>query len=154
MLFNAQKIKKGEHIMFKKIMLLLSLSVAIFAFDKSVSNGKIMGTAKCPVCNMDIKKYYKTSHAVVYSDGKKEHFCSMRCLAKTMKKRKDIKSIFAVDALNGKLIKAKSATYVVGSDIPNTMGANQVAFSSKSKAQAFQKKHGGKIVDFSTALKQ
>jgi len=140
--------------MFKKLMLLLSFTFILFAFDKSVPNGKIMGTSKCPVCNMDIHKYYKTSHAVVYNDGKKEHFCSMRCLAKTMKKRKDIKAIYAVDASTNKLINAKSATYVVGSDIPNTMGANQVAFASKSSAKAFQKKHGGKIVDFSTALKK
>ncbi|HHD80182.1 MAG TPA: hypothetical protein ENK99_01030, partial [Campylobacterales bacterium] len=64
-----------------------------------------------------------------------------------------IKAIFAVDASTGKLINAKSALYVVGSDIPNTMGSNQVAFASKSSAKAFQKKHGGKIVSFNIALK-
>lgn len=139
--------------MLKKLVLFTALTLALFAFDKSVSNGKIHGTSSCPICSMNIKKFYKTSHAVTYNDGKKEHFCSMTCLAKIMKKRKDIKAIFAADASTGKLINAKSASYVVGSDIPNTMTSNQVAFASKSSAKAFQKKHGGKIVSFNTALK-
>jgi nitrous oxide reductase accessory protein NosL len=139
--------------MFKKLALFMVLNLALFAFDKSVPNGIIMGTSSCPICNMNIKKFYKTSHAVVYNSGKKEHFCSMRCLAKTMKKRKDIKIIFVADASTGKLIKAKNAVYIVGSNIPNTMGANQVAFVSKASAKAFQKKYGGKIVSFNTALK-
>ncbi|MCK4442875.1 MAG: nitrous oxide reductase accessory protein NosL [Sulfurovaceae bacterium] len=139
--------------MFKKLVLFTTLTLALFAFDKSVPNGKIYGTSSCPICGMHIKKFYKTSHAVTYNDGKKEHFCSMSYLAKTMKKRKDIKAIFAVDASTNKLINAKTAIYVVGSDIPNTMGSNQVAFASKSSAKAFHKKHGGKIVSFNTALK-
>jgi len=140
--------------MFKKLILLMTLSLTLFAFDKSVPNGKIMGTSSCPVCSMHIKKFYKTSHAVVYNDGKKEHFCSITCLAKIMKKRKDIKTIYVVDASTNKLINAKKATYVIGSKVPSTMGgSSRVAFTSKNSATAFQKKYGGKIVNFSTALR-
>jgi len=140
--------------MLKKLILLVTLTVALFSFNKSVSNGKIMGTSSCPVCHMHVKKFYKTSHAVVYNDGKKEHFCSITCLAKTMKKRKDIKTIYAVDASTNKLINAKKATYVIGSDVPSTMGStSRLAFASKSSAEAFKKKHGGKIGNFSQALK-
>ncbi len=140
--------------MLKKLILLVTLTVALFSFNKSVSNGKIMGTSSCPVCHMNIKKFYKTSHAVVYNDGKKEHFCSITCLAKTLKERKDIKSIYAVDASTNKLINAKRATYVIGSDVPSTMGrVSRLAFASKSSAEAFKKKHGGKIGNFSQALK-
>ncbi len=139
--------------MFKKLILLVSLSLALFAFDKNLPDGKIMGTASCPVCSMHIKKFYKTSHAVVYNDGKKEHFCSITCLAKTMKNRKDIKTIYVADASNGKLINAKSAIYVIGSKVPSTMGgSSRLAFASQSSADTFQKKYGGKIGNFSMAL--
>jgi len=140
--------------MLKKLIILISLTLALFSFDKNVPNGKIMGTSSCPVCGMHIKKFYKTSHAVVYTNGKKEHFCSITCLAKNMKKRKDIKTIYVVDALTNKLINAKKAIYVIGSKVPSTMGnSSRLAFASKSNAMAFQKKYGGKISNFSTALK-
>ena len=140
--------------MLKKLFLILTLTTALFSFDKNVPNGKIMGTSSCPICNMKIKKFYKTSHAVVYKDKKKEHFCSMHCLKENMKKHKDIKKIYAVDANSNKLINAKTATYVVGSDVPSTMGnKSRVAFSSKEEAKKFQKRHGGKVATFSTAKK-
>ncbi len=139
--------------MFKKLILLLSLTLALFSFDKNVPNGKVMGTSSCPTCNMNIKKFYKTSHAVVYNNGKKEHFCSITCLAKNMKKRKDIKTIYVVDASTNKLINVKNAIYVIGSKVPSTMGStSRLAFASKSSAKAFKKKYGGKIGNFDTAL--
>jgi len=141
--------------MYKKIMLILALSLGLFGFDKSVSNGEIFGTADCPVCGMHIKKFYKTSHAIVYKDGTKKHFCSMVCLKKAMKGA-DIKDIYVADASSGKMINVKSATYVIGSDVPSTMGAkkSKIAFSSKADALAFQKKHGGEIGDFNKALNE
>ncbi len=139
--------------MVKKLLLLLAFSVALFGFSKSVSNGEIMGTAKCPVCNMDIHKYYKTSHAVKHKDGKKEHFCSMVCLKKGKKAGDEV---YVANAKTGKMIKAKSAVYVIGSDVPSTMGAkkSKIAFSSKGDAKAFQKKHGGVIGTYADALKE
>jgi len=139
--------------MVKKLLLLLMLSVSLFGFDKHVSNGEIMGTSKCPVCSMDIHKFYKTSHALKHKDGKEEHFCSMVCLKKGMKAGD---SIYVANAKTGKMINAKSAVYVIGSDVPSTMGAakSKVAFASKSDAQAFQKKHGGVIGSFADALKE
>jgi nitrous oxide reductase accessory protein NosL len=139
--------------MVKTLLLLISLSLAIFAFDKSVSNGEIMGTSTCPVCNMKIKKYYKTSHAVKHKNGKKEHFCSMTCLKKG---KKSGDTIYVANGATGKMIKASSAIYVIGSDVPGTMGAkkSKVAFSSKSAAKEFQKKHGGVIGNYTKALQQ
>ncbi len=138
--------------MVKKLIFLILFSLSLFAFDKSVSNGQIMGTAKCPICNMDIRQYYKTSYAVVYKDGSKKHFCSMSCLKKVLGS-KNIKTIYVADAKKGKMIEAKSAIYVIGSKIPATMGAkkSKFAFSSKVDAVAFQKKYGGIIGNFAQA---
>ena len=139
--------------MLKKLVLTLTLTTVLFSFNKNVPSGTIMGTESCPVCNMKVKKFYKTSHAVKYKNNQKEHFCSMHCISKTLKKRKDIKSIYVVDANSNKLINAKTATYVIGSSIPSTMGGkSKIAFSSKSAAKVFQKKHGGTIGSYTEAL--
>jgi nitrous oxide reductase accessory protein NosL len=139
--------------MLKTFLLLITLSFTLLGFDKSLSTGEIMGTKNCPVCNMKIKKYYKTSHAVKHKNGKKEHFCSMSCLKKG---KKPGDTVYVANASTGKMIKASSAIYVVGSDVSGTMGAkkSKIAFGSKSAAQKFQKKHGGVITNYATALKQ
>jgi len=141
--------------MYRKIILILLLTLGLFAFDKSASNGEIFGTKDCPVCGMHIKKFYKTSHAIEYKDGTKKHFCSMACLKKAMKKG-DVKDIYVADASSNKMINVKSAIYVIGSDVPATMGAkkSKIAFGSKADAIAFQKRHGGKIGDFNKALNE
>ena len=137
--------------MLKKVILLLSLSLALSAFDKGVSSGQIMGTSSCPICNMNIKKFYKSSHAVKHKDGKEEHFCSIVCLKKG-KKAGD--TIYVANSTTGKMIKVQSATYIIGSDVPSTMGAknSKVAFGSKSDAKKFQKNHGGSLGNFDKAL--
>jgi len=137
----------------KVLSLFIGLSLALLAFDKSVSNGKIMGTSDCPYCGMKITKFYKTSMAVEYKDGKKEHYCSISCLSKALKKHKNIKKIYAVDASNGKLIDAKSAIYLINSKITPTMNSRCVAFASKTTAKKFQKEYGGKVTSFSVVIK-
>jgi len=149
---NAQNLKKGKTVL-KKLSLFIVLSLALLAFDKSVPNGKIVGTSDCPHCGMKITKFYKTSMAVEYKDGKKEHFCSVSCLSKALKKHKNIKKIYAVDASNGKLIDAKNAIYLINSKIAPTMNSRCVAFASKTSAKKFQKEYGGKITSFSIAIK-
>jgi len=149
---NVQNLKKGKTVL-KKLSLFIVLSLALLAFDKSVPNGKIIGTSDCPHCGMKITKFYKTSMAVEYKDGKKEHYCSVSCLSKALKKHKNIKKIYAVDASNGKLIDAKSAVYLVNSKIAPTMNSRCVAFASKTTAKKFQKEYGGKITSFAVAVK-
>ena len=77
----------------------------------------------------------------------------MVCLKKG---KKSGDTVYVANASTGKMIKALSATYVIGSDVSGTMGASKskVAFGSKSAAKAFQKKHGGIIGSYAKALKQ
>jgi len=109
----------------------------------------------CSVCGMNLKMFYKTSHAVVLKDGKKKQYCSIRCLVADWPILKDkIKKILVVDAKRGELINAKSAYYVVGSKVKGTMSmVSKIAFAKEGDAKAFQKEFGGKIVDFDTAFK-
>lgn len=116
------------------------------------------GEAKnwCPVCGMNLTMFYKTSHAVVLTDGTKRQYCSIRCLASEYDVIKDkIKQILVVDAKTEKLIDAKGAHYVIGSSVPGTMSrVSKIAFGSRADAEAFMKEYGGKeIVGFDAALK-
>ncbi|BDY12427.1 nitrous oxide reductase accessory protein NosL [Hydrogenimonas cancrithermarum] len=109
----------------------------------------------CPVCGMNLKMFYKTSHAAVLKDGTKKQYCSIRCLAADWPNIKEnVEKILVVDAKTGELIDAKRARYVVGSKIKGTMSmTSKIAFAKLEDAEKFQKKYGGKIVDFDAAFK-
>ncbi|MDD5373159.1 MAG: nitrous oxide reductase accessory protein NosL [Sulfurimonas sp.] len=109
----------------------------------------------CPVCGMNIEAFYKTSHTSKIHNHKDRQYCSMRCLAVDMQEHEiNIDSIKVVDVATQKLINAKSAYYIVGSDVQGTMSkVSKLAFGDKEAAEDFNMEHGGKIVDFKTALK-
>ncbi|WP_353662081.1 nitrous oxide reductase accessory protein NosL [Hydrogenimonas sp. SS33] len=109
----------------------------------------------CAVCGMNLKMFYKTSHAVVLKDGSKRQYCSIRCLAADWPNIEGrVKEILVVDAKTQKLVDAKKAHYVVGSKVKGTMSMrSKIAFASLDDAKAFQKRYGGEIVDFPTAFK-
>lgn len=109
----------------------------------------------CPVCGMSIGMFYKTSHTSKIHNHQERQYCSMRCLAVDMQEHKiDVNDIKVVDSSTQKLIEAKSAFYVVGSDVAGTMSkVSKLAFADKEAAEDFNMEHGGKVVDFTVALK-
>ncbi len=144
--------------MIKKLLLLvvvcLSLTQANEPFSKMATDKPILvqdGAKKqwCSICGMSLKMFYKTSHAV-----DKNQFCSIRCLVVDMKDNNiSLDNIKVVDAKTEKLIPAKDAFYVVGSDVMGTMSkVSKLAFAKKEDAQEFIKTHGGEIVSFDKAL--
>jgi len=142
------------------ILLGFSFSLQAVGFSK-VADGKPHliqdgpGKLWCSVCGMNLKMFYKTSHAVVLKDGSKRQYCSIRCLAADWPHIKDqVEKIWVVDAKTQKLVDAWKAHYVVGSKVKGTMSMrSKIAFASLKEAQAFQKRYGGTIVDFATAFK-
>jgi len=132
----------------------ISLSPANEMFSKVASDQPTLvqkGAKKawCPVCGMNLKRFYKTSYA--YHD---QQFCSLRCLAVDMQDNNmSLEDIKVVDAKTEKLIPATTAWYVVGSKIKGTMTkVSKLAFATKTNAEAFVKIYGGKVVDFKKAL--
>ncbi|MCH9740065.1 MAG: nitrous oxide reductase accessory protein NosL [Epsilonproteobacteria bacterium] len=103
----------------------------------------------CPTCGMSLKIFYKTSHA-----KDKKQFCSMRCLIVDRHEHNgSFDKVQVVDAKTEKLIPAKSAFYVVDSEIMGTMTkVSKLAFTSKKDAEAFVEEYDGEIVDFEKAL--
>jgi nitrous oxide reductase accessory protein NosL len=132
------------------IVLLCTVVSAEDMFSKVASDEPTLiqeGAKKhwCPVCGMSLKKFYKTSHT-----RDKKQFCSMRCLAVDATSVDNIK---VVDAKTEKLIDAKSAFYVVESDISGTMSeVSKIAFATEADAKAFAKEYDGEVTTFANAF--
>ncbi|MBU1658969.1 nitrous oxide reductase accessory protein NosL [bacterium] len=147
-------------VIFITILLFASLSLSAGTFTKSASSEPVLvqkGDEKhwCCVCGMNLKMFYKTSHASKSDDDTHRQYCSMRCLAVDMDTHPiDVNEIQVVDASTQKLIKAKTAFYVLGSTVEGTMSkVSKFAFASQSDAKNFVKEYKGQIVDFESALK-
>lgn len=151
-------IKKISYSLFISILIFTNLNASTFTKQASVKPVLVQkGDEKhwCPVCGMNLKMFYKTSHTSKLHNHTDRQYCSLRCLAVDMKEYGiDTKGIKVVDASSEKLIDANKAYYVVGSKIKGTMTkVSKLAFKNKSDAKLFIKEHGGKIVNFKTALK-
>ena len=86
----------------------------------------------CPVCGMSLKMFYKTSHGIETKDGKKLHFCSIRCLVNKFDENNSKVSV--VDAKTEKMIDAQKAHYVVGSKVQGTMAmVSKLAFEKRER---------------------
>ncbi|MGE4317860.1 MAG: nitrous oxide reductase accessory protein NosL [Deferribacterales bacterium] len=149
----------------KRFMIVIMLLFSLCAFAEAEFEKTASGTPEiiqkgpqkmwCPICGMNLKNYYKTSHAVELNNGNTRQYCSIRCLVNDFPNLEgQIKNILVVDAKTEKLINVKNAVYVVGSSVPGTMTkTSKIAFGSMDDAAAFQKEFGGEITDFSTAFK-
>ncbi len=111
--------------------------------------------AKCPVCGMFIYKYPHWA-AVMDIDGKKYFFDGVKDMMKYYifdgdfpYNRKDIKSMLVTDFYTLNAIDAKSAYYVIGSNVYGPMGHELIPFKDLKSAKEFMAEHNGeKIVKF------
>ena len=108
----------------------------------------------CHLCGMNLVKFYKTSY-IAEDETRKYQYCSLHCLAEHLNQGVELKNPKVVEITSLKPIPVLEAYYVVGSDVRGTMSrVSKYAFKSLEAAQAFQKKHGGEIMDFNGALKE
>ncbi len=108
----------------------------------------------CAMCGMNLIKFYKTSHAAKL-EGKNIQYCSIHCLTAHINEGAELENPMVVDVSSLKFIPVTEAFYVVGSDVPGTMTkVSKYAFKNLEDAKAFQKKHGGKILDFYSAWQE
>ncbi|NEW60691.1 hypothetical protein GSY74_05290 [Sulfurovum sp. bin170] len=143
------------------LTLSLSITYAGDAFSKVASTQPTLtqkGASKkwCPVCGMNLKMFYKTSHTSKLPNGADRQYCSIRCLVVDMQEYKiDLVDIKVVDVNSQKLIDANKAFYIIGSDVKGTMTKiSKLAFATKDEAEKFAKEHGGEVSDFATAMKK
>lgn len=110
---------------------------------------------KCPVCGMFVAKYpdfttrlqYRDG-AVVFFDGSKDLFKYLLNLKKYApgKSEISIQEITVADYYSLAQINARTAWFVVGSDVYGPMGKELIAFGKEADAQEFRKDHKGKKI--------
>jgi len=115
---------------------------------------------RCPVCNMSLIRYYKTSHAIKLKNGSYKQYCSIHCLVDDLEhrslknKHKEIEQILVVDIKSLEFIDVKDAFYVIDSEKGGTMSyVSKYAFKNKKDAKEFIKKNGGSLNSFDEAYK-
>jgi len=109
--------------------------------------------AKCPVCGMFVFKYPRWAAKMVMSDGHEHYFDGAKDMFKFyLQQQKNPASmglILVTDYYTQSALQAKSAFYVVGSDIYGPMGNELIPFSTMQDAKTFAKDHrGDRILSF------
>lgn len=109
----------------------------------------------CAHCGMDREKFSHSRMLVTYADRASVGVCSIHCAAIEMKagKGKPVKPLEVADLDTKKLINAEKAFWVIGGDKKGVMTRTpKWAFASKSAAESFIKKSGGKLTTYREAL--
>jgi len=138
------------------------LSPAIMAAPKSAAAPSAKD--KCPVCGMFVARYpdwtaaAKTKDgATIYFDGAKDmftHYFNPERYSPGIK-QSDITGLTVKEYYSLKMVDAKGAFFVSGSDVYGPMGAELIPFASQQEAVSFLKDHKGKrILRFSEITPQ
>ncbi len=131
----------------KKILiyiLILTFSYSCKVEPKEINYGK----DHCHLCDMTV---VDKTHAAEYvtKKGRAYPFDAVECLIWKLTKDKNedqMAYILVADYANpGKLIDAKTATYLISEKIKSPMGANLSAFSLQNIAKEYLQKNGGKL---------
>lgn len=117
----------------------------------------------CPVCGMLVSKYPNWAATIVYKDGHAHHFDGAKDLFKfwfdppkyaTGHSREQMARIAVMDYYSLQPIDAKTALYVIGSDVLGPMGHEFVPLASMADAEDFMKEHKGmRILRFDQVAK-
>ena len=118
---------------------------------------KVDTSGECPICHMGVEHGVPGPAAVVFKDGKVVGFDGagdmFRYILEPAKYGFDagnIKNVYVTDDTTKKFLDAKTALYVLESDVQATMGSEVVPFSKKEDAEKFKTEHKGeKIVAYS-----
>ncbi|WP_246832460.1 nitrous oxide reductase accessory protein NosL [Thioclava sp. DLFJ4-1] len=106
----------------------------------------------CPVCGMFVYKYPEWVTTVLYADGYADHFDGAKDYFKYMfdmekyalgRKADQITGMGVTEYYGLKLIDAREALYVVGSDVLGPMGHELVPLMNAVDAQDFMRDHKG-----------
>ena len=106
----------------------------------------------CPVCGMFVAKYPEWIGTVLYKDGHAHHFDGAKDLFKYLldlqkwapdHRASEIERIAVTEYYSLARIDARSAFYVIGSDVLGPMGHELIPLQSQADAEAFLKDHQG-----------
>jgi len=148
------KIKKMKSSIYKSIIgsIILLLTISCKVEPQSIEYGK----DQCSFCVMNI---VDKTHAAQYvtQKGKQFKFDAIECLVNDLseKNEDDLAIILVADYSEpGKMIDAKTATYLISPKIKSPMGANLSAVYSNIKAAELQQKFSGELYTWETLKKR
>jgi nitrous oxide reductase accessory protein NosL len=110
---------------------------------------------KCPVCGMFIAKYPDWTSIILFNDGYRAFFDGPKDMFKYLfdlkkynpaRKAEDIAAIWVTDYYTLSPITAKTAWYVLGSDVFGPMGRELIPLEKEAEAKEFLKDHKGKRI--------
>jgi copper chaperone NosL len=112
-------------------------------------------TDRCPVCGMFVYQYSKWVARTVFKDGSVYFYDGAKDMFKHIfnvpkytpgKSAEAITDIHVTDYYDVELIEARSAYYVIGSDVLGPMGHELLPLKDQHSAQEFLRDHKGKSI--------
>jgi nitrous oxide reductase accessory protein NosL len=134
---------------------------AIFAIPVVITNNDLQvplhpgESDRCPVCGMLVAPYPEWIGQVrhddgttVFFDGCKDLFTYLLSLDRYApdKRRSNVAAIFVTNYYDGEVISARTAYYVVGSNVMGPMGPELVPHRSCEAAHDFTQDHDGRRI--------
>ena len=110
---------------------------------------------KCPVCGMFVGQYPDFLAQIIFTDGSHALFDGAKDLFtyyfnikkyNANKERSDIASVYVMDYYSTSPIDARTAWFVVGSDVFGPMGHELIPLRQEAEAKEFAKDHSGKQI--------
>jgi copper chaperone NosL len=140
-----------------KIYLLFAISILFLTSCKVEPKAINYGDDHCHLCDMTV---VDKTHAAEYvtKKGKAFMFDAVECMVMKINKgqnENELAFILIADYANpGKLVDAKTATYLISEKLKSPMGANLTGFSSKEAAEKVLAENGGKLYTWEALKKQ
>jgi len=111
---------------------------------------------RCAVCGMFVEKYHNWVATIVFADesqvffdGPKDLFRYLLDLEKYRAQDRTISEVFVTDYYRVRFIDAKTAFFVLGSDVMGPMGGELIPLEKREEARTFAQDHGGReILEF------
>lgn len=137
------------------IALLLAIWTTFAAAQDTIVTPKPGAKDLCPVCGMLVSKYPNWTARVSFRDnsahffdGAKDMFKYLHELDKyaTGHRKEDIASLVVTEFYGLTRIDARSAFYVIGSDVLGPMGHELIPLETRADAEEFLKDHKGKLI--------
>jgi copper chaperone NosL len=150
-------VKKGEvpmkHIIPAVVLICLITVVAVMAADTGAV--VVPAGAKCPVCGMFVAKYPAWTAAVRFKDGTTSFYDGPKDMLSHYfdtarytpgKRQADIVALSVKEYYSLAVIDARSAFFVIGSDVYGPMGSELIPLRSEKDARSFKSDHKGKRI--------
>ncbi len=142
---------------FNILLLIIALSAVVSepALSEQLDLPKPGIKDTCPVCGMFVAKYPEWIGTVLYKDGHAHHFDGAKDLFKYLQdlskwapghQLSNITAIGVTEYYGLKLIDARKAYYVIGSDVLGPMGHELIPLETLEDAKEFLADHGGETI--------